>query len=309
MINIYKLLSNILKLIINIAFVLQIVLMIVVFLTGTYWFLSLINISAFDFVKPLADVIAEFIRGFYSRDVNAGGVFIDASLLLFDILAVAIVVALAKIKYYLIKGLEFFNAAIQNTKKIQEDKFNKSLQKEADSRIKRANNVAVLIELTAKSMLVDNCWGRDKNAGIKEKEEEAFKTFYSSIKNISDCKFAKTGNKILILMNNFDNVDSLLTHIDLIANRIKTNMKKRKWLFSSHIAIDVFDNSTNFKAEVFPLLEKLVNLHIQNEPVCLGNFCMRYELLNDPAFSPSLKGSYAINKDSDSEVWSLIKKN
>lgn len=309
MINIYKLFSNILKLIINIAFVLQIVLMVTVFLTGTYWFLSLINISAFDFVKPLADAIAEFIRGFYTRDVNAGGVFIDASLLLFDILAVGLVVALSKVKYYLHKGVEFFKEEINNEKRAQEDKFNKSLKKEVDNRIKKANNVAVLIELTAKSMLIDDCWGGDKNVGTKEKEEEAFRTFYSSIKNISGCKFAKTGNKILILMNNFDNVDSLLIHIDLIVNRIKTNMKKRKWLFSSHIAIDVFDEKTNFKTEVFPLLEKLVNLHIQNEPVCLGNFCMRYALLNSPAFSTFLRGSYAINQDNNSEVWSLIKKN
>ena len=88
MIKIYKLFSNILKLIINITFVLQIVLMVTVFLTATYWFLSLIDVTAFDFVKPLADVIAEFIRSFYTRDVNAGGVFIDASLLLFDILAI-----------------------------------------------------------------------------------------------------------------------------------------------------------------------------------------------------------------------------
>ena len=59
MIKIYKLLLNMLKIVINIAFVLQIMLMVIVFLTATYWFLSLINVSAFDFVKPLADTIAE----------------------------------------------------------------------------------------------------------------------------------------------------------------------------------------------------------------------------------------------------------
>lgn len=308
MIKIYKLFSNILKLIINITFVLQIVLMVTVFLTATYWFLSLIDVTAFDFVKPLADVIAEFIRSFYTRDVNAGGVFIDASLLLFDILAIGIVVALAKAKYYLLQGVDALKKGIDKTKKIQEEKFNKSLQKELNNRIKQSNKVAILVELTAKNMLIDNCWGGDKEANVKEKEDEAFKVFYSSIKNISGCKFAKTGNKMLILMDNFEGIDNLLTFINLITNRIKTNMKKQKWLFITHIAIDVYDEKTSFKTEVYPLLEKLVKLNIQNEPVCLSNFCMRYELLNEPNFKPFLRGSYAINPDENSDVWSLIKK-
>ncbi len=308
MIKIYKLFSNILKLIINVTFVLQIVLMVTVFLTGTYCFLNLINISAFDFVKPLADVISEFIRGFYTRDVNAGGVYIDASLLLFDVLAVGVVIVLAKAKYYLLRGIDTLKIEINKTKKAQEDKFNKSLQKEVDNRIKKSNKVAVLIELTAKSMLIDDCWGGDKEAGVKEKEDEAFKIFYSSIKNIAGCKFAKTDNEMLILMDNFDEIDNLLTYINLIVNRIKTNMKKRKWLFISHIAVDVYDEKTNFKTDVYPILEKLINLHIQNEPVCLSNFCMRYELLSSPAFRPFLRGSYAIIQDDNSDVWSLIKK-
>ena len=147
MIKIYKLFSNILKLIINVTFVLQIVLMVTVFLTGTYCFLNLINISAFDFVKPLADVISEFIRGFYTRDVNAGGVYIDASLLLFDVLAVGVVIALAKAKYYLLRGIDTLKIEINKTKKAQEDKFNKSLQKEVD---KRWNELLELEEITNK---------------------------------------------------------------------------------------------------------------------------------------------------------------
>lgn len=67
-------------------------------------------------------------------------------------------------------------------KKKIEAKFNKSLQKEVENSIKKCNNVAVLVQFTAKNMMVDSCWGGDANAGVKEKEEEAFKTFYASIK-------------------------------------------------------------------------------------------------------------------------------
>lgn len=50
MIQIYKFISKIINGIINLLFVIQIVLMILVFLTATYWFLSLIDIHIFDFV-------------------------------------------------------------------------------------------------------------------------------------------------------------------------------------------------------------------------------------------------------------------
>ena len=112
---------------------------------------------------------------------------------------------------------------------------------------------------------------------------------------------------MLILLNDFENVDNLLNFIDLSINRIRLNMKKKKWLLISYISVDVFDDNTNFKTDVYPLLEKLLTLHIQNEAVCLGNFCMRYELYSEPKYTPFLRGAYDINGHCD--VWSLVKKN
>ena len=83
-------------------------------------------------------------------------------------------------------------------------------------------------------------------------------------------------------------------------------MKKKRWLLISYIAVDVYDDKTNFKTDVYPLLEKLLTLHIQNEAVCLGNFCMRYELYPEPMYKPFLRGSYNIDEECD--VWSLVKK-
>lgn len=307
MIGIYKLLTKILQGIINLLFVLQIALMILVFLTATYWFLSLINVSAFDFAKPIADSVSEFVHLFYKQDVELGGVFIDGSLLLFDLIAIVIVFGIAKSKYYFHRAIGFLDDLINGCKEKKEERFNKSLQKEVEKNIKKCNNVAVLVQLKAKNMMVDSCWGGDADEGVKEKEDEAFKIFYVSIKNITGCKFAKTGDKMLILLNDFENVDNLLNFIDLSINRIRLNMKKKKWLLISYISVDVFDDNTNFKTDVYPLLEKLLTLHIQNEAVCLGNFCMRYELYSEPKYTPFLRGAYDINGHCD--VWSLVKKN
>lgn len=307
MIGIYKLLTKILQGIINLLFVLQIALMILVFLTATYWFLSLISVSAFDFAKPIADSVSEFVHLFYKQDVELGGVFIDGSLLLFDLIAIVIVFGIAKSKYYFHRVIGFLDDLINGCKEKKEERFNKSLQKEVEKNIKKCNNVAVLVQLKAKNMMVDSCWGGDADEGVKEKEDEAFKIFYASIKNITGCKFAKTGDKMLILLNDFENVDNLLSFIDLSINRIRLNMKKKKWLLISYISVDVFDDNTNFKTDVYPLLEKLLTLHIQNEAVCLGNFCMRYELYSEPKYTPFLRGAYDINGHCD--VWSLVKKN
>lgn len=306
MLVIYKFLSKILQFILNILFVIQITLMILVFLTAAYWFLNLINVSAFDFVSPIADVISNLIKTFYHQEVEIGGVYIDGSLLLFDLLAVILVFIITKSKFYFHRAMDILNEGIKACESKIEAKFNKSLQKEVENNIKKCNNVAVLVQFSAKNMMVDSCWGGDANEGVKEKEEEAFKTFYASIKNITGCKFAKTDDKMLILLNDFNSVDNLLNFIDLSVNRIRVNMKKKKWLLLSYISVDVFDDKTNFKDDVYPLLEKLLTLKIKNEAVCLGNFCMRYELYPEPMYTPFLRGTYTINEEC--EVWSLVKK-
>ena len=307
MIEVYKFLSKILQLILNILFVIQITLMILIFLTATYWFLNLINVSAFDFVSPIADVISNWVRLFYHEDIEIGGVYLDGSLLLFDLIALAVVFVITKSKFYFYRAMDILNDGIKSCEAHIEANFNKSLQKEVEDNIRKCNNVAILVQFKAKNMMVDNCWGGDAEAGVKEKEEEAFKTFYSTIKNISGCKFAKTGDKMLILLNDFNAVDNLLNFITLSVNRIRVNMKKKRWLLISYISVDVFDNKTNFKEQVYPVLEKLVALKIQNEAVCLGNFCMRYELLHECLFKPFLRGAYNII-DEDCDVWALVKK-
>lgn len=308
MISIYRFISRMINSFINILFVIQIALMILVFLTATYWFLSLLEINAFSFVEPIANAVSDIVKIFYNQSVSVGGVFIDGSLLLFDIIAIVVVFGIAKLKYYCHRAIDSIKILIDGCEEKKEEEFNKELQKEVENSIKKCNNVAILVQFKAKNMMVDAFWGGDPNAGVKEKEEEAFKTFYASIKNLTGCRFAKSGDKMLIMLNDFANIDNVLNFIELAVNRIRINMKKKRWLLISYISLDVFDNNTNFKEDVYPVLERLLTLKIQNEPICLGNFSMRYELNHEPMYKPFLRGSYNII-DQECEVWSLIKKN
>lgn len=307
MILIYRLFHKLLHILINFIFVIQIALMITVFLTATYWFLNLLGFTAFDFVSPIANALTNFMHIFYNQEVEIGGVYFDGSLLLFDLIAVCIVYGSTKLKVNLLQYEDRILKSIGICEENIEDNFNKKLQKEVRKSISKCNNIAILVQFSAKSMLVDAFWGGDEKAGVKEKEDEAFKAFYASLKTITGCKFAKTDNKMLILCSDFEKVDSLLKYIDVSINRIRVTMSKKKWRLYGYTAVDVYDNSVSFKDDVYPTLEKLLTLKIHDEAICLGNFCMRYELVQESAYEPILKGKYMIGDET--EVWTLVKKN
>lgn len=301
MLKVYKGLIKFLECILNLTFVVQIALLIVVFLTAAYWFLDLINCSAFEFARPLAESISDFVRIFYQEDIEIGGVYIDGSLLLFDILALIAVFLITKSKFYIYRAMEYVEGWIKVWLKEYEENFNKELQQEAEDRIKQCNNVAILVKFEVKNMYVDY-----EQGNAKDKEDEAFKIFYSAIKSLNGCKFAKTGDKMLILLDGFTRVDNLLNFVDMSINKIRANMKKDKWALFSYVAVDVFSSKSDFKGEVYPVLEKLLTLRHKNEALCLGNFNLRYKFNKDQMYTLFLKGSY--NIDGDCDVFALVKK-
>lgn len=301
MLNFYKGLIKTFEFLLNIMFVLQIALMITVFLTATYWFLDLIGSSAFEFVRPLAESITDFVRLFYQEDIEIGGVYIDGSLLLFDILALVAVFLITKSKFYVYRWIEYVEASIKICLKEIEDKFNKELQQEMEERILQCNKVAMLVQFEMKNALIDS-----ERDNIKEKEDEAFKIFYMALKSVGGCKFAKTDDKMLILLDNFQRVDNLLNFVEMTINRIKANMKKDKWTLYSYVAVDVYGTNSDLKTDVYPVLEKLLKLHHRDAMLCLGNFNLRYKLNNEPMYTLAMKGSYNIVDECD--VFVIVKK-
>jgi hypothetical protein len=151
-----------------------------------------------------------------------------------------------------------------------------------------------MINFKAKNMYVDATWGGDAQEGVPEKIEEALKTFYSSMKNLADCTIERVDDNILITFNDFSRVDSVLNFVEITINRIKINMKKKKWILTSFVAIEAYDKNTDFTLKVQPVLEKLLKLYNKNEMLCLGNFNLRYKLNKDKAYTMTLKGAYTI---------------
>jgi hypothetical protein len=289
-------------------FVFQIVLMVTVFLTATYWFLDLINCNAFDFIRPMAGSISDFVRLFYFEDIEIGGVYIDGSLLLFDILSLIAVFFITKAKFYIYRFIEKLQFLVRKRLNENEDKFNEQLKQEIEEKIKTCNNVAILVKFEAKNIVIDyESSSEEKEKKEQAKVEDAFKIFYSALKALSGCKFAKTDDKILILTDSFSRIDNLLNFVDLSINRIRENMKNDKWRLYSFIAIDVYGRGENFKQSVYPILEKLLVLRHRNEALCLGNFKLRYMLNEENMYTFEAKGPHTIVEKCD--VFSLVKKN
>lgn len=306
MLHIYKILSKILNAVLNLMFVIQITLLILVFFTSAYWFCDLIDVRLFDFAKPIVTVISEFVKMFYSGDVEIGGMYVDGSLLLFCVIAVAVVLLITKLKFYIYNALAATDNSISRCKKRDEERFNRGLAKETEERIKVCNNAAILIQFEVKNMFVDAAWGGDALSGTKQKEEEAFKNFYSVVKSFAGCKFAKTEDKMLILLNDIEKTDLLLELIYTAIGKIKSDLKKEKYLLFSYIGIDAFENNMNFKQEVYPMLEKLLTLGNKSEILCLSTFCLRYKYLKNSQFDFFLRGKY--NFDQETQIWALVKK-
>ena len=296
-----------LKLFTNILFAFQIVILVLVFFTAGYCLFDLAGFSTFNFVEPLASVISEYIRMFYTKDIVLDGTFVDSSLLAFDIMGIIFIFIISKFKYYINLTNESVKNKIEEQHQKIENNFNKKLQKEFNKEINAKNRVAILIRIEMKDLNIDSIWGKKAETSPKEKEEEAFKTYYNTVKNIEGCKFAKTGDKMLILLDDISKFDDFLSNTYNIMQRIKENMYKKKWSFLSYISTAVYSDSENFRESIYPYMEKLLNLKEKENAICLGYFQLRYtQQESKQSFSFLKKGVFEIS--GESEVWLIVKK-
>lgn len=307
MVLIYKFFLKFSQTLINILFFLQITLMILVFLTSAYWFFSLINSDIFMFAEPVANCMSDIIKLFYNQDVVIAGVTVDGSLLLFDILALTLVFLITKSKYYVYKFEDILYANIQEYHRKSEEVFNQKLLDEAKDSIKKFNKAAILVNFQVESYYSGEYWEKPDENNAKEKVNEALKILYAALKNFKNCKFAKTNDKMLILTDFDNNIDSIIKIFDLTVDRIKHNMKQKNLCLKSYAAIDVYNDTINFKKDVYSGLEKLLLLKHCDEIVCFGNFCLRHKLQEETLYDFVAKGCYEINDGAD--VWALVKKN
>ena len=303
----YKLAANILKIINQIAFIIQLILVVYMFLVTAQWFLNLLDIGLLNFMAGAAESITISMHNIYDEKIIVGKNELDPAILVFDILGMVVLVSLNFLKEFNIQKTKEIDSALEKIRVQREVEFNKKLQAEFEAKMRVFSNYAIIVTFIVKNLFVDDVFtGKDACAGIKEHEQLAFKTLYAAVKDIPNCKFARNGNQLILTSNHFDSIDKVLTTIDLATARIRQNFKKEKWLLTNYMAVETFDNKTTIK-EVYPNLIKLIKLKIPNEIVCMGNFQLRYGLLTRKLFNVYQNGLYDLGDGKDTNIYSLVK--
>lgn len=303
----YKLTANILKLINQLAFIIQLILVIYMFLVTAYWFLNLLDIGILNFMAGSAASLTKSMHNIYNEKIIIGNNELDPAILVFDVLSMVFIVGMNFMKEFNIQKLKELDSAIEKIRLRREAEFNRKLKAEFEAKMRVYSNYAIIVTFTVKNIYTDNVFSSaDANAGIKEQEGLAFKSLYAAVKDIPNCKFAKNGSQLILTSSNFNGIDKVLTTIDLATARIRQNFKKERWLLTNYMAVETFDNKTTIK-DVYPTLIRLIKLKVPNEILCMGNFNLRYGLLTRKLFNVYLNGLYDLGDGEDTNIYSLVK--
>ncbi len=308
MILLFKILQKLIRLFINLLFAIQIVLMILVFFSAAYWFFGVAGFDFFMFAEPIAEAISDFVKIYYNSSIDIAGNTIDASILVFDIVSILIVFIISKSKYYIYRSAEFIDKIVDGLIQQEENKFNEALRIETEKRILNSNNVAIIIKIELKDLTIKKYRKADQPIRNKdEKEEITFKMLYTELKELKGCKFAKNGTKLVVMLNEFIMIDTILPKISKIIDKIKSELKEDNWEIYSYIGVEVYDNNTDFRNTVYPALENLIKIRHSRGITCFGNFKLRYQYKQDQKYNIELFNSdYAI--DGGSDIYVLVKK-
>lgn len=294
------------QILINTVFIIQIVLFAIIFLVTLHWFLDLIDKQFLTFVNPMSNFIAGLVKIFYRRMIEIGGVKIDGSILLFDIVALLVIWGGTQLKDFFDKQITKIDIIIDKVARDQEELFNKQLQEDYEKEQLKNSNIAILVSYSLSNVLGNAFWSEQSNDSMEAKEKEVDKQMYYALSKIPGCKVAKSGTQFLILNNNFEKIDYLLDYLKKLLAQMDEYVLKSQMTLTTYVAVEPYDNKADIK-KVFTTLNKLLALKMPGEIVCLGSFQLRYEFIKDKKYTPVLKGTYSI--DESDKVWTLVKKN
>ena len=306
MVQFFKFIQDLLKKFIDVTYMIQIIVTVVILAFAFYWFFDLINHQFLDFLTPVVENIKEFMHGNFQETMNKGANGMDGSLFLFVVFLGVFVFAVAQLKAYSDIAIFKLGKTINKIKLKREDEFNAQLRAEADKTILAYRNVVLIVRLTARRRFVDDMRSEEEVAKEKkDMEEKVICDFYSRIKDSPCCKFAKNGDQLVITLKGFTHVDKLLYYVTKALEDIRTEARKDGWIVRFYSAIDAYNDKALIK-DVYYDLQILLKLNLHNEIICYGNFCNRYYMESNNLFEAYLKGVYELTEPEN--VWSLVKK-
>ena len=184
MLQLFNLMKKLLKMFLDLAFMSQIILMVIIFAFVMYWFFDVINCQYLAFLTPVADNISEFMHEYFADSLSKGATKTDGSLFIFIMILLVTIGALTQVKSFAIAVSKKVSRIIDKIKIKNEDEFNAQLRAEADQAILAYRNVILITKLAVKKRVVDDT--RTEEEKTKENEEMLDKLvceFYNRIKS------------------------------------------------------------------------------------------------------------------------------
>lgn len=306
MLKLFYVLKKFLRMFLDIAFMAQIILSVVIFAFLMYWFFDVLNCQYLAFLTPVADNISEFMHQYFADSLSKGVTKTDGSLFIFIMILLVVIGALTQMKAIAVSSARKVAKIIDKIKIKNEDEFNAQLRAEADQALLAYRNVVLITKLVVKRRVVDDSrTEEEKEQENKEMVDKLVCEFYNRVKGSPCCKFAKNGDQLVVTLKGFAHVDKLLYYVDKALDDLRTELRKDNWLLRSYSAIDAFDDNALLK-DVYYDLQILLKLNLFNEIVCYGNFCNRYYMEPKNLFEAYLKGVYDTTEPEN--VWTLVKK-
>lgn len=280
----------------------QILLMLLVFLTTFYWFLCLLDVHFLDFVKPLTIYLSDLIKTFYDKDIVVSGVIIDGSLLLFAFLGIFFTICITQFKGLVNSHIQYIRNLVRVYKNKLEMEFNKQLQDELKEILSKYNKVAILLQFETMDLLKYSA----KNVDLELKKSEAYKTFGNICKVLKYCEIKELEKGTLILIDDVKLLDNILAFMYSSFETIKSNFRKDKILLKTYLAVSIYDTKERLKNETLSYLERMLNLRHLDQAVCLGILKLKYDFENIQSFFVFKKEVCDIV--GESEVYMIVKK-
>lgn len=306
MLKLFYVLKKFLRMFLDIAFMAQIILSVVIFAFLMYWFFDVLNCQYLAFLTPVADNISEFMHQYFADSLSKGVTKTDGSLFIFIMILLVVIGALTQMKAIAVSSARKVAKIIDKIKIRNEDEFNAQLRAEADQALLAYRNVVLITKLVVKRRVVDDSrTEEEKEQENKEMVDKLVCEFYNRVKGSPCCKFAKNGDQLVVTLKGFAHVDKLLYYVDKALDDLRTELRKDNWILRSYSAIDAFDDNALLK-DVYYDLQILLKLNLFNEIVCYGNFCNRYYMEPKNLFEAYLKGVYDTTEPEN--VWTLVKK-
>lgn len=290
----YKLGKKLFEFIVNFLKFFQVALIFLAFFVILYWLLQLGGATYLTPVAPFFEGIKDFTHIFYTRTIEVEGTVIDFSFLIAALAILVIVWGLKFIIEDIVIVEEKYDSFYRAFKQKAEKLFNVGLEQQYMIHEHRNNKFMLYVKLNAVNLARDSMFHKDSLSGVEEKEQEILAEFVKILED--EFKFQKRFMRdgFLMYFNKFDEIDSVVYHIENIVLDIRAKCLAEKWQIRFYLSVEPYSDDKEIMEKAKNLFA-LVKLGLSGEIVSMGTLKQRYALMKNPKCVIEGKGVYKVD--------------